>query len=573
MPTLPAVDAPDHGAAVSSARHRSRGALLSMQTLATHPAIPWLLAVLMTVAGGMAIHASLFLNNEGVLTWIFTGLIGESTRDMLFFMKIRPPISLLYSPFATAGLTPFLWVHLIVAALAVPMTASLGRRLGLLRPNLAAALLALSPLFFAGAAAGVQNTDGLVGVLAVAWLLAHRRPLAAGLLMGVVVFGRVETALFAVAFAAYALWTPGARRVLLGLPVVPVLFVAAGALYHGTLLWLLHWPSSALDNPAVSASERALYGGNINDMFTTLIALTPVIGALAWASWRSMRSLEGVLTLAAVAFVVAIRVLPVTQLVYVSASPRNVLPAVPLLCLALARTTETWGRSRWQTIGAAVLVLGCALLALPRLEAWVAVLVLIAAGSCTACALIALRSTRAAAAALLAAAAGIAALTALAPDRLPLLSRTRLFLGEARDLDACTRWIGSTVPPGSVVVTDQHLLHIWMDRYAPAVHVDMRHVVQPDMVNEAHALTDPATPQFAKLFGSRRFNYAPFIFPEEITRLPGDVYFVMRVDSEHRAHALTDPPFDRVEWLITEESWMGGRLRADRTRRPAEAPG
>jgi hypothetical protein len=265
--------------------------------------------------------------------------------------------------------------------------------------------------------------------------------------------------------------------------------------------------------------------------------------------------------------------LPVTQLVYVSASPRNVLPAVPFLCLALARTTETWGRSRWQTIGRAAVVLGCAVLAQPRLEGWVGALLLIAVASCAVCALLALRSGRAATAAMLGAAVGIAALTALAPERLPLLFRTRLFLGEALDLDANARWIGSAVPPGSVVVTDQHLLRIWMERYTPAVRVDVRHVVQPDTLYEARALTDPATPQFEKLFRSRRFYYAPWIFPEEIIRLPGDVYFVMRTDSHHRAQALTDPPFDRVEWLITEENWMGGRLRADPTRRPREPPG
>ena len=91
--TMPAGHAPDHGAAVSSLGRRAPGALLPRDALATHPAIPWLLAAVMTAAGGIAIHASLFLNNEGVLTWIFAGLMGESTRDMLFFMKIRPPIS------------------------------------------------------------------------------------------------------------------------------------------------------------------------------------------------------------------------------------------------------------------------------------------------------------------------------------------------------------------------------------------------------------------------------------------------------------------------------------------------
>src|SRR5262245_36556552 len=178
----------------SRVRHGNAG------TLAAHPAVAWGIAGLFVVTGLVAVHAHTFLNNEGVLTWIFAGLMSESPLDMLFLFKARPPISLLYAPVAALGLTPFLWGHVLLAAFAIPVTASLARRFDHESPNLSAALVACSPLYFAGAAAGVQNTDAALGLVVVAWLLARERPAVAGCVLSLVVMGRVETVIFALAF-------------------------------------------------------------------------------------------------------------------------------------------------------------------------------------------------------------------------------------------------------------------------------------------------------------------------------------------------------------------------------------
>ena len=244
--------------------------------LACDPAVPWLIAAGFVALGLVAIYRNTFLDDEGVLSWMFAGLFSESPVDMLFFLKARPPIAMLYAPIAMVGYTPFLWVHLLLAATAIPLTASLARHFGRGRPNLPAALVALSPLYFGSAAAGVQNTDAVVGLLVVAWLMARNLPLAAGLLAGAVVLGRIETALFVLALAAFAWLQPTRRRFLGGLVALPAALVLAGAFYHRSLLWPLLYPSSLSSNAGIGAAERATYGGTFEDLVTSVLALTPV---------------------------------------------------------------------------------------------------------------------------------------------------------------------------------------------------------------------------------------------------------------------------------------------------------
>lgn len=517
--------------------------------------LAWALAVSFTAVGLVAVASGQFLTNEGVLTWIFAGLMSEAPRDMLFFLKGRPPISVFYAPAAALGLAPFIWLHLLVAALAIPLTAALARHFGHPRPLVPALLLGLSPLYFAAAASGVQNTDATVGVLLAAWLVVRQRPLLAGVVMSLTVLGRVETAVFAIALAGYAIVTPGARRLLPGLLIVPLLYVAAGAAYHGTILWPLRYPSSAL-NPTLPVRS-----GSLRDVVASVLALSPVIGVLCWAPLRAAARLETVLYIAALAFVGAVRVLPLTQLIYFGVSPRYLLPALPFFCLAMSRALDGWGnRPRAAAAGALVLVTAILIL-LPRIDAWIGV-VLVAGGAVAVLAAgLAHVAPRLGRGALLAGAAALSLYAAFAPWPVSLIRSTNLVLGpQARELEACARWIAANVPPGAVVVTDQHLLHLWMADHAPDVHADVRHLVQADMLFEAEALTNPATPQFERLFRTARFHYAPWIFRDELDDLPGPVFVLLRTDSPNRLPSMSDPPFDRTEWLTTAPRWRAGRL-------------
>ena len=525
---------------------------------AQSPPVAWLLAAAFAAAGIVAVQLRIFLNNEGVFTWMFAGLTSESPLELIFLLKARPPISLLYAPVAAIGFTPFLWAHVLVSALALPLTAGLARRIGHPRPLLAALLVASSPMFFAGAVAGVQNSEAVVGVVAVAWLLSRGQPLAAGLLLGVVVIARVETAVFALALVAWSLRTPDWRRLLPGLVLLPALFALAGAVYHGDLLWPLHYPSSLFDNPAVSPEARARYGGTPDDLVDTLLGLTPALGLLLWLPWRAGTALERTLVGAAIAFLIAIRILPFTHLVYVDASPRYVLPALPFLALGMARAADALPAAGRGTLWrAALLVGGGAWLATAMPE--VARSVWAAVGLAVGPALLALATPSAALPALAAAALALTVAATVVPRALPLLWNPHLLLGgRARQLDEASAWITANLPPGAVVVTDVHLLARWMDDQG-APPVDLRHVIEPDMRYEARALTNPATRQYEAIFGTRRFFYAPWIVVEDIEALPGEVYFVMRTDRLTRSTVQLGAPFDRVEWE-RHDGWMAGRL-------------
>jgi hypothetical protein len=534
----------------------------------------WLVAGAFSVAGLVAVHANTFLNDEGVLTWIFGGIASESPLDALFFLKVRPTVSLLYAPVAVAGLTPFLWVHVLLAALAIPLTASLARDFGHDRPNFAAALVASSPMYFAGAAAGVQNTDGTVGLLLAVWLLSRQWPIAAAAALSFVVLARTEIAFFGVALAVYAALTPGCRRFLPSVAAMLTVYALAGAVYHGDLLWTLHYPSFPTSNPTIDPAMRARYGGDLKDLTTTILALLPVIGAVLWTSFRRCGRLEFTLWLTAIAFLLAIRILPFTQVIYVDDSPRYVLPALPFLCLAVGRAVEEWGRNWRRSIARGVLLLGSAGVVglwmdpsgsreLAWFGSWAWALPLAAAGACVLAAALAFVSAQASAVTLV----GAAVVAGW-----PLLPSTHLFLGDrARQLDAGLRWIAAAqVPRDAVVVTDLHLLRIWMEQYAPGLAVDVRHLITPDTLFDVKTSPNPATGQATLLYRTR-FYYAPWISAEQIASLPGDTFFVMRTDSD-RNRFLSAPPFDRVEWLVKGDRWMGGRLIHDAAARAAGTP-
>ena len=527
-----------------------------INTLLRHPWVPWIVAAAFVVAELAAIHAEIFLNSEGILTWIFAGLTRESTVDMLFFQKARPPISLLYAPVAALGLRPFFWAHALFAALAIPLSAGLARRFNHKYPNLPAALVAFSPLYFAGGASGVQNTDGTVGLLAAAWLMARKEPMAAGLVLGVVILGRVEISFFALALVAFAVLTPGYRRLPFGMLIFPAVYTLCGALYHGDVLWVLHYPQTIFRFFEAARCDDC--SGTLNDLVTTVIGLMPAAGVLVWPWFRGRWSLENTLGIAAIAFVFMMRFLPFTQRINADVSPRYVLPALPFLCVAASRAVAEWGGSWRESSVRGVLLIGVASLVLPWLASPVQAVVCTAIVACLIPAALAFVSKRAAAVTLAAATAGMMMLAVTAAEVFPLLSSSRLVLGDqAKQLDDCVRWIAAAHAP--VVVTDEALLATWLAEQAPTLQVDVRFLVPPDMLKEVRTLTNPATHQFQTIFGTSRFAYAHWIFVDQITSLPGDVLFVMRNDP---ARAWTRPPMDRVEWLVKGD-WLGGRLMRD----------
>ena len=77
-------------------------------------------------------------------------------------------------PVAPLGFTVFAIVHVLVCAAAIPMIAAVAERLGHRCPNVAAFVMASSPLLLVAAPAGHSNSDAVFGLVLALWLLVVR---------------------------------------------------------------------------------------------------------------------------------------------------------------------------------------------------------------------------------------------------------------------------------------------------------------------------------------------------------------------------------------------------------------
>lgn len=170
------------------------------------PAAAWALALVALAFGLWSGLGDRYLHDEGLLTWHFAQVTLEAPAAALFWQKSRPLLAALYGPFAGLGKPVFTVIHVVIAALALPLLAGVARAIGQRSPNLPALLVASSALWLACGPAGVSNSDALTGLCLALYLwLARGRPLAAGLLLGALLFARSEVAVFAGGIGLYAL--------------------------------------------------------------------------------------------------------------------------------------------------------------------------------------------------------------------------------------------------------------------------------------------------------------------------------------------------------------------------------
>ncbi|MCB9570236.1 MAG: hypothetical protein H6710_24000 [Myxococcales bacterium] len=285
------------------------------------PAAAWALALVALAFGLWSGLGDRYLHDEGLLTWHFAQVTLEAPAAALFWQKSRPLLAALYGPFAGLGQPVFTVIHVVIAALALPLLAGVARAIGQRSPNLPALLVASSALWLACGPAGVSNSDALTGLCLALYLwLARGRPLAAGLLLGALLFARSEVAVFAGGIGLYALLR-GPRRLALAIPALPAIYALLGALYHHDLL-----PAIGLFN--FDSSPRYL----LPALPFAALAIGPVIDG-----WREGGAGERATTLALAialalglaAYLAAIRGLPAIGLFNFDSSPRYLLPALP----------------------------------------------------------------------------------------------------------------------------------------------------------------------------------------------------------------------------------------------------
>jgi hypothetical protein len=512
-----------------------------------------LLTLAYVALAGLAVHDGRYLHDEGVLTHLFASLVQREPAAAVFLQKARPPLALLYAPVAGAGLSAFWWVHVLVSALAVPLVAATAQRLGQPRPELAAAVVALSPMHVAAGAAGLMNADAVVGVAAVMLAWASGRWLVAGAVMGMLVWVRSELAVLALVLAAAALLQrPRQLRALVGLLVFPAIYGLAGAVYHGDLLWMLHWPPALptpmAGNPFWQAHQAE---ASLPAVMAAVLAITPAVALLG--TWRAATapSVERAGLVFTVVFMAALVLLPRWQVFNFDLSPRYLLPVLPPLALAVGRVVMHMGAGQDAAGGlrraVGLGVFGALAFAADRLGGGASAL---AAGAIAAAAM----------------ALGGAGRPALARGCVGvLLAVGALAYGEGAriarrqhspGLEAMVERLREHPEwDGRPIYTNEPLLHAVLD---PGVQV--LYLVQADQLYELTALANPHNGQRSALLAALEQGfYGTPVLPDALdpTTVPAGAIFVLREDARL---SMVMPPERWSPWLRVVHADMGSTI-------------
>jgi hypothetical protein len=488
----------------------------------------WLMAAVFAALGLYHLMTARFLHDEGIVSYLAGHYFLDEPIAVFFFQKLRPVAAVAHSAVAWAGLPVFLAAHVLFVSLALPLAAATARALGARWPNLAAAVIGASPLFFAAAPAGVTNADGILASCFVVYLLwARRMPLMAGLAMGAAVWVRFELLPLA---AVLSLWNISNRRWWLGLLTFPAAYLAAGAAYHGVWNWFLHYPPSL---PAPDASNPIWSGGGAArpwfEYAETLLAITPAVGIVLLGIRQGMRREEHALLAFAVLNAALIWGMPAFGLLNFDNSPRYAMQSLTAWALLTPFAIDRYSRQRWTSLvlagvagfGAWKLLEGAPIAAAP----WILV------GYGAVLALLALKLPR------LGALAAIAALVATFAAEL----KTGFESQRRGSHVPMAEWLEANPDrsKGRLIYTNQHLLAPYLEHIGSPAAAQVRYILQEDQLRELYLLANPQNGQLEALRSAlqKRFYGRP-VFPDAVepSRLArGSLFFLT-----------TDPRLERV---------------------------
>lgn len=487
--------------------------------------VPWILALLHLLLAARALATDRFLHDEGLLSELFAQLVVRDPIAAIFLQKVRPPIAILHAPAAALGQAAFFWMHVVVTAAAIPLVAAAARRLGHGAPNVAAAVVALSPMLLGAGAAGVSNADAVTGLCLVLWLLSADRFLAAGVVMGALVWVRSELAVVALATLALAL-VSRRPRLALGLAIWPVVYGLSGAVVHADALWMLHFPPALPepmhDNPFWAEHHRV---ASLGDLAATLLSISPVVVLVPLLRVRSLGTIERWLGGSALVLALALVLLPRWQVFNFDQSPRYLLPVLPFVALAVARVAEAgWEGGRWA--GAWLVVAAGLSIAAHRAGGPIAGIVAVGAMAIAVALARAGRGRVASAVVLALLAIGPSAFMAGARidrrSQLPHLDEIATRLRE-REGELEHR----------PIYTNEPALAAYLQRSGGLPAARVFYLVQADQDHELTRLTDPHNGQRAAIRDAlRRGFYGTPVFPDELdpARVPEDALFVLTRD-------------------------------------------
>jgi hypothetical protein len=530
---------------ISTVRARSRRVI---GFLAENRAAIWVFTIANVLLGLIVVQTDYVLNDEGLLIHYFASWARQDFWPVFFFQKAKPVLCVLYLPATALDLHVTLIVHVLVASLSIPLIAATARSLGYRLPNLPALVLALSPLYFYGSPAGWSNVDGIVGIVFALYLLCARRlPFAAGVVIGLLPWVRFELGTFCAVMAAYALVTQGERKMLLGMAVFPLAYIAAGALYHRDAFWIVHFPGAAPADPENPLWSTQSIG--LQYLFKPLVAVTPAVAIAVLLPVRRLRRVERALLIYTVLTAIVMNVLPMFQIGDFGSSPRYSLHLLPALALLVGRAVEPWWDGERPSIPA---LLVAALIAI-----WIATrqqdghsaemliggyaLILTAAG---------IRAGTLA--------TGFAIVLFVSGPLLPL----RTDVVAPQYLNAIFMWLKNRPEwSGKPIYTNAHLLAPFLKRRLPGVEV--YDLASPQTLHELQAMTNAENGQRDRIFRLCAVDlYGKTLFPPVTPEdLPADALLALREDL--RVPLILPPAVwsPRVEMLVDTPTYRIGRLR------------
>jgi hypothetical protein len=223
------------------------------------------------------------------------------------------------------------------------LLASIARAFGHRWPNLAALVLAASPMYFACAAAGVSNSDGVAVAILGVWLWhVRRRPMLGAIALSLVPWIRAELAPLSLLVLALAP-REDRRAAWTGALVFPLAYALLGAVVHRDVLWFAHYPP-ALPEPMAGHPLWAQQDGKVTlvSLSATSLALSPVwLLAIPVDGASGGRHRVQWMWLAFAAFELGLLLaLPRWRVFNFDLSPRYLLGVVPAIALAVSSRIE-----------------------------------------------------------------------------------------------------------------------------------------------------------------------------------------------------------------------------------------
>jgi hypothetical protein len=322
-----------------------------------HPAVGVVLAAGCFVLYGVFALDLTYLHDEGIFTLDMAGCMIYSPAAMLFFVKAKPVLMLIYTPFAALGLTPYLLFHAALAALAVALIVRTAVHLGIAHPGAAGWLLALSFGFTIGGSNGFANVDGAFFLSLFLFLYFSRRYLWAGGVLGLMPLVRNELALVWVAFIAWDVWNRKDYRFVLAGLAFPVVYAVAGSVYHGNIAWLV----STFPNPQSKPQDIGFELPTLKRMGKYIQqSMLLNLGVMAFPALSALKAGDrrGILLLVLTwLFFILMAFFQYFGVFGFDLSLRYHLSPLPLVALLCAYGLSSYGRAAWVGAGCAAVLM------------------------------------------------------------------------------------------------------------------------------------------------------------------------------------------------------------------------